>query len=80
MLHRNEPQETFYQYLMSRRNQKAVADPVANFANNAFYDESFPKQSKNYNQVSKYLEEFGSYLPNMTIFDKAWRQYLDNVH
>lgn len=80
MLRRNEPPESFYQYLMSRRNQKAVDDPIAMFANNAFYDESFPKQSKNYNEVSKYLEEFGSYLPNMTIFDKVWQQYRDNVH
>ena len=80
MLRKNEPQASFYQYLMSRRNRKAVADPIANFANNAFYDDSFPKQSKNYNQVSKYLEEYASYLPNMTIFDKAWQQYIDNVH
>ena len=73
------PRESFYHYLMTRRNLKSV-DPVANFANNAFYDESFPKQSKNFNRVSKYLEENGSYLPTMVNFDKAWRQYLDNFH
>ncbi|QBP18016.1 YozE family protein [Acetilactobacillus jinshanensis] len=80
MLRKNEPQESFYQYLMSRRNLKKVDDPIANFANNAFYDESFPKQSKNYNKISNYLEEYGSYLPNMTIFDKVWQQYQDNIH
>ena len=73
------PRESFYQYLMTRRNLRDTR-PIANFANNAFYDESFPKQSKDYNQISKYLEEYGSYLPNMSIFDRVWQQYLDNLH
>ena len=73
------PRESFYHYLMTRRNFKS-SHPIAQFAKNAFYDESFPKQSRNFNLISKYLEENGSYLPTMVIFDQAWRDYLNHVH
>ncbi len=35
--------KTFYQFLMTKRNPGST-NPVAEFANNAFYDQSFPKQ------------------------------------
>ncbi|KRN75073.1 hypothetical protein IV73_GL000833 [Weissella kandleri] len=51
-------------------------DAVKNFANGAFYDQSFPKQSKDFDEISRYLEENGGYLQSMDIFDEAWQQYL----
>ena len=70
--------QSFYQYLMTQRNpddHRALAE----FANRAFYDQSFPKQSCDYDELSQYLELNGSYLPGMTVFDEAWQKYLDQM-
>ncbi|GAY73027.1 YozE family protein [Lentilactobacillus kosonis] len=65
---------TFYEFLMTKRHP-GNNDEVAEFANNAFYDQSFPKQSKDFDEISKYLEENAGYLPSMDIFDKAFSEY-----
>ncbi|MFD1124495.1 YozE family protein [Lentilactobacillus raoultii] len=67
-------QKTFYQFLMTKRNPSS-RDAIAEFANNAFYDQSFPKQLTDFDTISKYLEENAGYLPNMGIFDEVWKQY-----
>ncbi|MFC6181960.1 YozE family protein [Lactiplantibacillus daowaiensis] len=67
--------KTFYQYLMTQRNPDST-ESVAEFANNAFFDQAFPKQSQDFDEVSQYLELNAGYLPSMTIFDDAWQQYL----
>ncbi|UQS85713.1 YozE family protein [Apilactobacillus apisilvae] len=69
--------KTFYQFLMTERNSGSF-EPVEQFANNAFYDQSFPKQSVYYDEISEYLEENANYLPSMTIFDEAWQMYQDS--
>ncbi|MFL2106203.1 YozE family protein [Desemzia sp. FAM 23991] len=66
---------TFYQYLMTERDAD-MKDPVTIFANSAFRDSGFPKQSKDYHELCHYLEMNGSYLETMTIFDEAWERYL----
>jgi len=68
--------QSFYQFLMTQRNPEDY-EPVAEFANNAFYDQAFPKQETQFDVLSKYLEENASYLPSMTVFDKAWQMYLE---
>ncbi|KRL01213.1 YozE family protein [Liquorilactobacillus capillatus] len=70
--------KSFYQYLMTERNPENT-DEVAQFANNAFYDQSFPKHSQSYEELSQYLELNGEYLPTMTIFDQAWQMYLEKM-
>ncbi|HJA22427.1 MAG TPA: YozE family protein [Candidatus Limosilactobacillus intestinipullorum] len=67
--------DSFYSYLMTQRNPNS-ADEIEQFANNAFLDSTFPKQSTDFDEVSKYLEENADYLPSMTIFDTAWQKYL----
>lgn len=67
---------SFYFWLMTQRNSESV-DEVAQFANNAFFDQAFPKQSHDYDELSNYLELNAGYLPSMTIFDDAYRSYLD---
>ncbi|WP_457951166.1 YozE family protein [Lactiplantibacillus pentosus] len=67
--------KTFYTFLMTQRNPDST-DVIAEFANNAFLDQSFPKQSKDFHEVSQYLELNAGYLPSMTIFDDAWQAYL----
>ncbi|TYC48207.1 YozE family protein [Weissella muntiaci] len=66
---------SFYQWLMTQR-QPVSANEVETFANAAFFDQQFPKQSDNFEQISLYLEENASYLHSMTIFDQAWSLYL----
>ena len=66
--------ESFYHFLMTQRNPNQP-DEVEQFANNAFYDSAFPKQSQDFDEISKYLEENAKYLPSMLIFDDAWRRY-----
>ena len=70
---------SFYRYLMTQR-KPTDADEVEQFANNAFLDSSFPKQSTDFDEISKYLEENAEYLPSMTIFDTAWQRYLDAMN
>lgn len=69
-------QQTFYQYLMTQRNPNAT-DELSQFANDAFYDQSFPKQSFQYDELSQYLELNATYLPSMVIFDELWQKYLE---
>ncbi|AOW73886.1 YozE family protein [Pediococcus acidilactici] len=69
--------KTFYQFLMTQRNPEPN-DEVEEFANQAFFDQSFPKQDRDFEEISKYLELNGSYLQNMTIFDQAWQRYLES--
>lgn len=71
--------DSFYRYLMTQRNPNS-ADEVEQFANNAFLDSTFPKQSMDFDEISKYLEENADYLPSMTIFDTAWQKYLDAMN
>lgn len=62
---------------MTQRNPEPN-DEVEEFANQAFFDQSFPKQDRGFEEISKYLELNGSYLQNMTIFDQAWQRYLES--
>ena len=62
---------SFYHFLMTLR-QPDSPNEVEQFANNAFLDTTFPKQSQN-------LEENANYLPSMTIFDDAWQMYLNKM-
>lgn len=66
---------SFYNWLMTNRNPIA-ADDVQQFANNAFLDSTFPKQSTDFDDISKYLEENTTYLMSMTTFDEAWSMYI----
>ncbi len=70
--------KSFYHFLMTKRNPGS-SDPIAEFANNAFYDQSFPKQEEDFDLISKYLEENAVYLPTMTIFDDAWKEYQEQM-
>ncbi|MFT8329134.1 MAG: YozE family protein [Oenococcus oeni] len=65
----------FYEWLMTQRKPEN-ADEVQEFANAAFFDSEFPKQSQNFDEISKYLEENAPYLMSMKVFDEAWRRFL----
>ncbi|CUW05561.1 FIG00773230: hypothetical protein [Leuconostoc gelidum subsp. gasicomitatum] len=65
---------SFYNWLMTNRNIVS-ANEIQQFANNAFLDLTFPKQSFDFDEISKYLEENTTYLMSMTTFDQAWELY-----
>jgi len=65
---------SFYQYLMTERDPYKK-DEITLFANEAFHDGLFPKQSEDYDEVSRHLEMNADYLPSMMIFDEAWERY-----
>lgn len=67
--------QSFYHYLMKYRDAKPK-DDICNFANSAYKDHGFPKQSTDYHELSSYLEMNGTYLTSMSIFDQAWELYL----
>lgn len=66
---------SFYSYLMTERDPYKK-DEVTHFANAAADDRTFPKQSEDYDEISRYLELNADYLPSMTIFDEAWENYI----
>nr|WP_321314515.1 YozE family protein [uncultured Ligilactobacillus sp.] len=70
--------ESFYRYLMTLRDPNKH-DEITQFANDAFYDQEFPKQTDDYEKLSNYLEMNASYLPSMSIFDDVWQMYLDKM-
>lgn len=67
---------SFYHYLMTERDPHKQ-DDITLFANAAFNDRIFPKQSEDYDEVSRHLEMNTDYLPSMMTFDEAWQRYLD---
>ncbi|MEH7380140.1 YozE family protein [Bacillus sp. JJ1533] len=68
--------KSFYHYIVKFRTAKAK-DDISQFANDVYLDHGFPIYSKDYNELSSYLELNGQYLKSMSIFDKAWEHYLN---
>ena len=66
-------QRSFYNWLMSQRNP-SFANEIQEFANRAWFDSSFPKQSTDFDEISNYLETNVSYV-DLDVFDLAWSQY-----
>lgn len=69
--------KSFYHFLMKFRHPKPK-NAISQFANDAYLDHSFPKNSEEYEEISNYLELNGHYLPSMVVFDEAWELYLLN--
>lgn len=60
---------------MTQRNPKSNA-PVAILADYAFEEVDFPKQSDDFDEVSRFLEESASFAFSMSDFDTIWEEYL----
>jgi uncharacterized protein YozE (UPF0346 family) len=65
---------SFYQWLMTQRKPE-FANEIQQFANNVFLDQSFPKHTRDFDEISRYLEENITYLPTMSIFDNAYQLF-----
>lgn len=60
---------------MTQRNPKSN-EPVAILADYVFDESDFPKQSDNFDEVSRFLEESASFAFSMSDFDEIWEEYL----
>ncbi|WAA13286.1 YozE family protein [Fervidibacillus halotolerans] len=67
--------KSFYHFILRYRGTDEK-DEMTKFANHAYHDHSFPKMSDSYDELSRYLEMNGDYLPSMTVFDRAWELYI----
>lgn len=68
--------KTFYEYLMTLKEVK-VATIISQLAEDVSLDPQFPKQSKDYNQISEYLEMNTNYFPDLSLFDRLWEIYIE---
>lgn len=71
--------DSFYRFLMTQRDPDSN-DEVAQFANAAQFDATFPKQSQDYEELSDYLELNAGYLPSMSVFDRAYEMYQEKMN
>jgi uncharacterized protein YozE (UPF0346 family) len=72
---RSHMYKSFYHFLMKYRTTKPK-DAISRFANSAYDDLSFPKNSEDYDEISSYLEINAHYPESMAVFDEAWEEYL----
>lgn len=63
---------SFYQFIKTRMNENS---PVGNFAEAVAKDSLFPKYSKDYNEISDYLEKYPYDGLPLEIFDDAFETY-----
>ncbi|MCG1021046.1 MULTISPECIES: YozE family protein [Sutcliffiella] len=70
--------KSFYHYIMKFRHA-LKKDDISIFANHAYDDHAFPKNSEDYHEISSYLEMNGQYLESMSTFDKAWELYEEDA-
>ncbi|QPC46611.1 YozE family protein [Mangrovibacillus cuniculi] len=66
--------KSFYHFLMSYRDPSPKSE-IGHFANSAYDDHLFPRQSTSYSELTNYLELNAPYLSSMSIFDEAWEYY-----
>lgn len=65
---------SFYEYILRYVNHDAN-DPVSRLANRIHSDQSFPKKSESFDEVSTYLESSPEYSKLLVIFDDTWQSY-----
>lgn len=65
---------TFYEYIRRYVDYDAK-DPMSRLANAVHKDIGFPKQSRDFDEVSTYLEQSIDYTKLLVIFDDAWHNY-----
>jgi uncharacterized protein YozE (UPF0346 family) len=54
-------------------------DDETRLANLVFHDSAFPRQSKDYHEVSNYLETSSLFYFNLSVFDRIWQDYIDET-
>lgn len=70
--------QSFYKYALTFRGGKK-SDGKAVFAEAMFYDLTFPKQSNDFEEISRYIEELAHLDISAIIFDEMWLLYETNI-
>ena len=65
---------TFYEYIKRFVDPKAE-EPISLLANIINQDQSFPKHSSKFDEISDYIEHSVAYTNLVKYFDEAWTQY-----
>lgn len=68
----------FYRFALSFRGGENE-DDYATFAEAMFNDLSFPKEAKNYDPISRYIEEKADAEMRSVVFDELFRLYEESV-
>lgn len=70
--------KSFYQFVLTFRGGD-LADQKVNFAENVFFDHSFPKQSSSFHELSNYIETKGDENLLISTFDELWELYEEST-
>ncbi len=70
--------KSFYQFTLSFRGGKKE-DEKAVFAESMFNDLSFPKEEKDFDTLSRYVEEKGDEEMRSVVFDELYKLYEERV-
>ncbi|PSL41890.1 uncharacterized protein YozE (UPF0346 family) [Planomicrobium soli] len=65
---------SFYHFALNYRG-KLNPDDYSRFADAMFLDPSFPKASKNFEDLSRYIEEKAHPVMKASTFDRMWEDY-----
>lgn len=68
---------TFYKYVLTFRGGPKT-DLKSQFAEAMYYDLSFPKQSSDFHELSRYIEELAHQDMSALLFDDLWTLYETN--
>lgn len=68
---------TFYKYVLTFRGGPKT-DLKSQFAEAMYYDLSFPKQSSDFHELSRYIEELAHRDMSALLFDELWTLYETN--
>ncbi|WP_027963327.1 YozE family protein [Halalkalibacillus halophilus] len=66
---------SFYHYAMRYRGVESKNDDRKILAEWIFQDHSFPKQAKDYQTISSYLEMHSPFANALNTFDEIWEAY-----
>ncbi|WP_033541464.1 YozE family protein [Planococcus sp. CAU13] len=67
-------EKSFYHFALSYRG-KLHADDFSRFADAMFLDHSFPRSTKDFEKISRYLEERAHPVMKASVFDQLWDEY-----
>ncbi|WP_058307626.1 YozE family protein [Gracilibacillus massiliensis] len=70
--------KSFYHFMMQYRGNKQLDDPKK-LADWMFYDHSFPKHAKDYDEISDYIEWHTPFPEAIVTFDQLWELYIEEV-
>ena len=66
---------SFYQFALKYRG-KVHPDEFSRFADAMFLDHSFPKNSEDFEDLSRYIEEKAHPVMKASTFDAMWDEYI----